>query len=106
MRKNISARTPSKEEQIEAVKERDEYIRANKYTTFDRVISNGGITVFGTVVVVGEKHKEASEWLHKRLNSTYNVKDSVDYKVQAERKFDVQIWEDARIIELAKSGSY
>ena len=69
------------------IKERNAYIKANKFS-----IAEGGIANFSDVYCVGENHAEAAKWLEARLLNTTTTETAIGYEKKCEEKFDVQVW--------------
>lgn len=70
-----------------AIRERNIYIKANKYSVIE-----GGIANFGDVYLVGEAHVDAAKWLNKKLNNATEVEHVIACEKEAEDIFDVQVW--------------
>ena len=75
------------EHESELIKERNTYIKADKFS-----VAEGGIANFSDVYCVGENHAEAAKWLEARLLSTTITETAVDYEKECEEKFDIQVW--------------
>lgn len=69
------------------IKERNAYIKANKFS-----IAEGGFSNFSDVYCIGENHIEAVKWLEARLSNATTTETAIDYEKECEKKFDVQVW--------------
>ncbi len=69
------------------IKERNTYIKANKFS-----VAEGGFANFSNVYCIGENHVEAAKWLEARLLNTTTTETAVGYERECEEKFDVQVW--------------
>lgn len=87
MYRNISAGERTLEEKSLCIKERNEYLKANKYSTLD-----GGFYCFGDLIVVGDEHKEAAFYLETCLASAMNITECIDSEIETEDIYGVQIW--------------
>lgn len=100
MIKNISAGRNAQdvEGRSECIKERNEYMKSGKYSTID-----GGITCFGTLVVVGDNHMHAAKYLKDRLSKITDISFAINAEKKAEQKYDVQVWEDGTEFDFIKT---
>lgn len=69
------------------IKERNAYIKANKFS-----VAEGGFATFYDAYCIGDRHKEAAEWLSKKLNYALNAEGAISLEKECEEKFDVQVW--------------
>ena len=69
------------------IKERNLYIRANKFSVVD-----GGFANFSDIYCIGENHTMAAEWLEARLSSATTTETAIGYEKECEYKFEVQVW--------------
>lgn len=69
------------------IKERNAYIRANKFSVIEGEIAN-----FGDVYIIGEAHVDAAKWLDKKLYNATEAEHAVACEREAEDVFDVQVW--------------
>lgn len=100
MIKNISAGRDvhDVEGRSACIKQRNEYMKSGKYSTVD-----GGAACFGTIVVVGDNHIHAAKYLKDRLNETTDISISINIEKKAEKKYDVQVWEDGVEFDYTKT---
>lgn len=75
------------EHESELIKERNTYIKANKFS-----VAEGSFVNFSDVYCIGENHVKAAKWLEARLLNTTTTETAIGYEKECEEKFDVQVW--------------
>lgn len=78
------------EQKFECTKIRNGFLKKSKFSILD-----GGIGLFGDAVVVGEKHKEAADFLKNKLLSATSVHSALSHCHKAEDLYDVQVWDSS-----------
>ena len=87
MLKHLSSSEITAEHLSAVIKERNIYIKANKYS-----VIGGGIANFGDMYIVGEAHADAAKWLDKKLSNATTTETAIGYEKECEEIFDVQVW--------------
>lgn len=87
MLKHLLSTKTTSEHLSAIIKERNIYIKANKYSVIE-----GGIANFGDIYIIGEAHVDAAKWLDKKLHNATEVEYVIACEREAEDVFDVQVW--------------
>lgn len=87
MLKHLLSTETASEHLSAVIRERNLYIKANKFSVIE-----GGIANFGEVYIVGEAHADAAKWLDKKLYNATEVEHVVACEREAEDVFDIQVW--------------
>lgn len=80
----------SDEQKSECIRIRNEFLKNSKFSILD-----GGIGLFGDAIIVGEKHKDAADFLKNKLLSATNVHSALNHCNKAEDLYDVQVWDSS-----------
>lgn len=87
MLKNVSAGERTLEEKRACISERNLEIKKGNFTVID-----GGFFSFGSLIIVGELHREAAIYLEHCVESSVSCEDLIGFEAETEDIYNVQVW--------------